>query len=814
VDSIQNYSNQLSVWSQTWRTLASDIDQSSLGSAKVKKDKLKPDLEKILFFEQLDDAFRLLEPLTKNSDQHASVLNNLTNEYFLARHKSDQASFQRAEAFDTLVPMLKHYKERSLNPQIFDRLTNIFLDKKKGKEVQDIYSSALENYIIPPLFEEFNYDIVQLGQHLKKLPYWKIYNRLYDSFDSRFKDASPIARVTAGRRLLELNKAVLSLDKHDIKLWQTMERISNNSLFYRDDAKYLHWLAKEDLLETFSKLNTEDVQRIISFLPLRVNDKNYVWNALNGKNEDDHLSDFSFALENIIYNNDELDLVLHSYLDIAEAFAIYGWDNKVLTELFSKITDYALPEYETQLRNYAEALCDKEFLQTEEDALGRLGDILVSLEIRYRNKPGNYGQANDISLINMDQVPWPSSNFIQMDNAKAQAKETLKNVDDRFRSSLAYAYANRKVKVDGKSSFAEFLDWLKPDFLNPQVNEGWKDHQFPGNGYCFSGLNLSPEIKDYVVKVTGSWDLINIYSKEYDKEFLEQRSKTILSDLEEAEIIRLRGITVVEPGLNSQDYILESSWGLEPYSFVFYNDHYANPTNTRVLLVPSRVIQNNKIKEDFVKNLRPEVLRLDDDVIDLGSMSIFGGGLSNGRKPRSYPMFTWQESNNYYPDLNGHPHKWNISDNFGLLKKLQKDHLKIYDIQDRFFTMLHQLDLLESMHTKGVQNEPGEEIGFNLETVLNKFQDWQDFYQFNEEENEQFEAVLVDCDTFNPGQRPNWTVRLDAKRNQYSYRDSDGNVETYPLSFDIGDRSELLYHRITPKSSETNLRFYPRYLKE
>ena len=215
-----------------------------------------------------------------------------------------------------------------------------------------------------------------------------------------------------------------------------------------------------------------------------------------------------------------------------------------------------------------------------------------------------------------------------------------------------------------------------------------------------------------------------------------------------------------------------------------------------------------------MKNLRPEVLRLDYDVIDLGSMSIFGGGLSNGRKPRSYPMFTWQESNNYYPDLNGHPHKWNISDNFGLLKKLQKDHVKIYDASDRFFTMLHQLDLLESMHTKGVQNRPGEEVSFNLEGVLNKFQDWQDFYQFNEEENEQFEAVLVDCDTFNPGQRPNWTVRLDAKRNQYSYRDSDGNVETYPLSSDIADRSELLYHRITPKSSETNLRFYPRYLTE
>jgi hypothetical protein len=507
-----------------------------------------------------------------------------------------------------------------------------------------------------------------------------------------------------------------------------------------------------------------------------------------------------------------------------------GVNPEYFTTLLTKLFGYNLQDYRTEFENYSNAL--KTNLYQGKEILIRLADILIRTEIINRSRnPVNskdYG-----ALLSFDQVPWSSINQPDLvHKAFAQNFEIMLNSITRGRGSLSEAYACRKVGDKLTSQYEDFLLWLRTDTLPKTGN--WKTENFPGNGWIFSNIKLSPTIKDYVSSLT-AWSPKTVEEEPLKLDQAKSRSESILDDLTNSKIYKLRGALIISPEQNNRTYRLPSHTypAGESFSYIVYNDHFDNKTNATSLLVPTRIIEDSA---NDLSQLKAEVLRNNPDVLDFGSMSVFNGSLTNARKPESGPYHKWEtekKKERETTDLTGHVHKSHIFGGYiwynrellsSQLEEFRKDHLAIYEITNRFQTMNFQLDLLEDLHIKGYANtettkpddnsESPEEDSGELKGDMNYLTSlrtaWHKLYKIKPDP-EEFSALLVDAPLFDKHSRvTDWTIAYDPRINKFFRRTETGMLQfdQFANEIDEADLQKLL------QNPERTARFLPQNFVE
>lgn len=778
------------------------------------------DLQNSKFFEVMDKAFNLLQtsnqlqtsqspartPFAKEDSlkQYADILFDVSHNYFIARTKLEDpvAAALEAKVFSVFIPVLKAYKRNDQNPRsVNDLITgfNTFDDRGVAEKLLDTYNQILNSGLVDKNeYQAFNraFRLIVHPQQLKKQEL-KLFKRITSSMMQSFK-APPQNDLRFVKKFTDFTKAFQTFvqEPYSQSFFEIASRLSKQPILYINKSAVVTSLFKHDLLATFSHLkkNQKQFDFFIDILDSLLKTNSSTYNFFNYANK--------------FLANTKSPQLRDIFVQMCKYFnhPLREWSVELIPAHLLDLTRYSDKELKIPLENYRNALENNVFNSAVE-ALGNLGDIIVSQEVVKRSQ--DQTKISKLSSLNLDQVPWSQAESKKLSRAFQQNLKIMQQAISRHRSSIADAYLCRRVG-DKAPLYEQFLqDWMKPTIFNKITNQGWRDLSFPGNGWLIANSEFSETIKDFVATAT-SFPVVDINGESLDNQARYDRAYKILGVLENSTITRLRGLTIITPSEDAK-YDLINSKGRESYSFIFYNEHYANPTNTKALLVPSSVIEENQKFVDFQENLRPEVLRRHKDVLDLGSMSVLNGGLCNARRPYSKPFFSWEQHAMYAPDSNGHKHKFNIRKESDIMAALQEDHLRIFDIANNFFTMMNQVDILESLFIKGAQNSE-DELEYNFENLLDVFDAWSAQYKDKAENNPDFSAVLVDADVFDKSSKPNWTVRLDPEKQEYSTREEQNKNEiaTYDLSSEFIDRHALLSSRLT--SSEKTARFYPRYL--
>lgn len=822
----------LQIWLSKWKQNNPLLSESS------EENPLRPVYVEI-FMRSLDDAFRLVVKNTDSSDSAVDkFINQSARNYLVARQSLEQVqepykALALASTFRVFYPLMQHYSKFNLDPSVLEKLAGHLSSPEAGDESEVIGKLFCHELIPAPKLDQVCKDLYtvissdlsetikigfsnQLDRRAKSVvdsqheKYLNANDLEYIDNLARFADLKPSKRAlqaydtysaycrNQSHDLKKMTKVFTSLAGEPDEIFDKIDDLARgmNLNEYQQREAFLLFL------ENYNLLGFPNCEKLSSCLP-----------AIEHQHSQDCSADFIKAAIGLYELGDKK--LFSSFMKNAQVFSEQSLDLSLLGNLYLEIAQYDGIDSSTVLENYSQAL-EQGIFHNSTEACGNLGDIVISLEVinRSRGEPGS-----KLTTLRVDQHPWSKMNpdnipinQAELSNAFSQSMDTLKRALDRHKSSVADAFACRGIKEGVEPFYEQFIQWLLPVNFSYIKNQGWKDHSFPGNGWYFDNLGLSEKVKDYVAKVT-AWQPIKLGETPLSEDETFTRSRNIIDAFSNSEIYRLRGVTIVSPEKSNKDYHLISSHGKEPYSFLFYNDHYANPTNTKALLIPTRYLEENASDiNKFKTNLSPERLRLHPDVLDLGSMSIFGGGLCNARRARSAPFLSWQRGANY-PDINGHPHKYNIRNRENILRVLQEDHQNVYDVSSRFLTMMYQMDLLESMYTKGLENKSftdDDNLHFDPSRVLETYDLWTERYADKPEANPDFSAVLVDCDTFGKANIPDWTIKLDPVANKYSIKDEDGSIATYPLSDDNEARSRLLLSRM--KDPERTLRFYPKYL--
>lgn len=809
-------------WSNTWNKVAPN---------KVAQVSSTNNYTDSQFFDQIDKAFQLLkssslEPQLRSRSidseitvdtSYTQVLIDISSSYLKARniqHDNEQAALE-AKTFAKLIPILKHYRRKNLNAKGIQSLItgfNNFENKKVAENLLDFYTEVLDSgSIAKDDYPSFNTAFKKIFEYSKQTNdevdlLKSITRKMMSSFAFNkgldYRQFLEKFRVLTSEYVNSLGDRSLVADKYSVaepdskSLCEIIKEASKEDFFYQNKSDLSSTLFDPCFLRTLYGVqnNPADFKSLISLM------KNFTGYSKGKINRFYYCADEFFSQKASLPLRELFFKVCGYFQDSSRK-----WPIELISSVFCDLVQYPVSDLQIQLENYTQAL-EQGVFQSSQEALANLGDIITSQEVIHRSR-GNSG--NELTSLELDQVPWAGDDENRVRAAFNQNIEILKLGIERHKSSIADAYLCRKVN-DKPPLYQQFLeDWLKPTFYTPLVNQGWRDLEFPGNGWIAGDFVVSEPIKEYVATVT-AFPVKTVDELALDDTGKYDRSYDIFGDLIGSTVTRLRGVTIITPDAGEK-YNLINSNASQKYSFMFFNEHYANSTNTKALLVPTSLIEENNKLVDFKNNLRPEALRRHADILDLGSMSIFNGGLCNARQPLSKPYFTWEEGANWAPDMKGHKHKYNIRHNYDVLETLQEDHLNIYDLANRFFTMMHQMDVLESLFIKGAKNSDQEDLGFNLENTLETFDAWVEKYQSTPEQKNEFSAVLVDADTFDKASKPNWTIRFDPTRKEYSTRDLEsGEIKTYSLPDDYDEREELLLSRVL--EAERTLRFYPHYL--
>ncbi len=621
------------------------------------------ELQNSEFFDLMDKAFKLLQtsqssltmPLAKKDSlqTYADILFDVSNNYFIARTnlKNPVIAALEAKVFSTFIPVLKAYKRKDKNPlSVHNLITdfNTFNDADIAEKLLDTYNQILNSgLVVKEEYEAFNraFRYIVHPQQLKQQEL-KLFQRITFSMMQSFKDA-PLNDLGFVKRFAAFTKVFHDFvnEPYSQSFFEIISRLSKQPLFYKNKSAAVNSLFKTDLLATFSHLKKN---------PLQFNAFIDILDSLSKTNASIYTF-FNYA--NKVFAHSKSPQLRDIFVQMCKYFnhPLRQWSVDLIPAHLLDLARYSDKDLKTPLENYKNALENNVFNSARE-ALGNLGDIIVAQEVV--NRTQDQTKKSKLLSLNLDQVPWPQAEFVKLQRAYQQNFDILRKAINRHRSSIADAYLCCRVGSQAPL-YEQFLqDWMRPTVFNKITNQGWRDSNFPGNGWFIADSELSTTIKDFVATAT-SFPVFDINGESLDDKSSYDRAYKILGVLEASTITRLRGPTIITPSEDAK-YELINSKGIEPYSFIFYNEHYANPTNTKALLVPSSVIKENQKFEDFQEKLRPEVLRRHKDVLDLGSMSVFNGGLCNARKPYSKPFFIWEDHANYAPDSNGHKHKYNI----------------------------------------------------------------------------------------------------------------------------------------------------------
>ena len=519
-------------------------------------------------------------------------------------------------------------------------------------------------------------------------------------------------------------------------------------------------------------------------------------------------------------------------------------------DIFDILQEVKVPEF--MLLNFQDAL-DKELYDEVYKAcaaIGNMATLHILAEDPIAAKMLDYTDDEDGFYVG--HHPYEEGSPEARDGFN-QSLQVLRNNILRGRSSIHDANAFRRVGDEGMVQYRDFAQ----NFLNVPFEEvpnpdykGWKDHSFPGNGYSFGNFKLSAANKNFVAVTT--WDLPPVVGREELDEDTEvelgmKRSTALVESLQRSQIYRMRGATIIKPkASDKQFYLMSSEKKPESFSYVFFNEHYANPTNSTAFLVPTKILDGLETAQDFARVIAPEKLYKDYRVLNLGSaVSIYGSGLPAARALGS-PPYHEHETNLYrYYDISHRPH-YSVNENRSAgwdsewddeiearTEPFRQDQQDIADIAFKFDTMMKQLDQLESLHIMGYDNFEAPQDSFadavpqedfvpgNLGYAFSLVNAWSQEYKNRPAKDPGDEAVLVDVGTnAKGGSAKNWRFKIDPTNGKF-YEKPSPNAQPKVLDF-AGNRDAIemkilkyLYDvQQNPDVEFKTLRFLPRNITD
>ncbi len=261
------------------------------------------------------------------------------------------------------------------------------------------------------------------------------------------------------------------------------------------------------------------------------------------------------------------------------------------------------------------------------------------------------------------------------------------------------------------------------------------DFKFPGASWRFENLKI-PEIQKDILRKSATLErlkLVDISSADFDA--LESSNITIMRG----------GIILSNPAIKLLNRENRSE---EAYSVIIYSDHFDNPTNTVMLLVPTGVVESkitaskvklnaykgysNKLPDIIEAGLDARSLKRREDTINLLTERTIRGGFDFGT---------------------------------GL------SHERIYNSIMAYKSIWRKLQLAMSLYDKGYLDSGKCKLepikirsefrnGFrSSELLLNEAYNWREW--FLSIGNKDGTPVLIDADPFRYSDKRNWGIKLD-----------------------------------------------------
>ena len=284
------------------------------------------------------------------------------------------------------------------------------------------------------------------------------------------------------------------------------------------------------------------------------------------------------------------------------------------------------------------------------------------------------------------------------------------------------------------------------------------DLEFPGIAWHFDNLRV-PEIQKQILESipSGYLDTVGIASNNFD-------------DLEATEISIMRGGVIMS---NSSVTLQDSAGQVQDYSPIFYNDHFDNPTNTVILMVPSKKIKDkiNASKVELRNYSGHDVSKSDILTAGLDAHSLM-------KDPDVYNLCTADTLRGGFGNCNN-------------------SHQDVYQAVMAYKSIWRKLQLVLSLLDRGFQDHnkhltngtfnirPELAPNFNqTDFMLNEVYNWREWYLNSD--SKAGTPVLIDADPFRISDERNWTIKLDPAGTdgvELSIRDmetGDVTVQTLP----------------------------------
>ena len=321
-----------------------------------------------------------------------------------------------------------------------------------------------------------------------------------------------------------------------------------------------------------------------------------------------------------------------------------------------------------------------------------------------------------------DQHPAPLDNPLH-DVLFRQTTEVCRGLLDDHRAFGSLAADTRRFGSEGHSSLAECMIDLAEQLSYVHSS---KPLLFPGTGFVIRGLDPARFLSTL---------------RSGDDPFAEHRAvnpwmSAPIDTIRGCTFVPLRGAFAILPPPDTDDprFTLDLGSHREPYAYVFYNDHFANPAREKACLVPALVILAKLAKteipawaweqglrkssasihaKDFTPlGLREACRRYGAPYLDLGTASVFTGGLVNAFPVNSAPYWSWEAySSGDFRDMHHHKHKSFVTGSYvGFLNAKQEEAFDkfrggqedVYQTVKHFRQLLALFKLAKAQWNKGL----------------------------------------------------------------------------------------------------------------
>jgi len=389
-----------------------------------------------------------------------------------------------------------------------------------------------------------------------------------------------------------------------------------------------------------------------------------------------------------------------------------------------------LPSVVIAIRNLDKAI-DKSLVSAPEEVDPAINNILTIVYAELDRRGLQEDKMKIWPVFGSEIANYPGGNLDEHVRQIGEVYDFGLDVFHGFETLTQAARPIRKINQPQNSLLERCLTHLAQNSYRLNCSqEGHMDFKFPGISWLYEKFKI-PQVKKEIlnkIKIENLYK-VGILTNKFD-------------DLEASDIAVMRGGLILS---NPSIQLRDSFGGRERYSLVMYNDHFDNPTNTPMLLVPTYIIEEKlaeaKVKlaayKGYNKSL-PDILGAGLDahsllqqrgVINLLSGDTLRGGFASYNNP----------------------------------------HSDAYEAVALYKSIWRKLQLAMSLYNKGFVDEPINtkqlrpefSNGFNRKyLLLNEIYNWREWY-LNNEKNKADTPVLIDCDPFRYSDARHWTLKLD-----------------------------------------------------